>query len=73
MSTHAIDVAKVANTLLEFSRDNQHALVEVITEYFTSTDESRDSDSDEDDVPDDGQAQLQGRARINTKHDTILL
>ena len=47
--------------------------MEVITDYFTSTDESRDSDSDEDDVPDDGQAQLQGRARINTKHDTIIM
>ena len=47
--------------------------MEVITEYFISPDKGRDSDSDKDDVPDDGQAQLQGRARINTKHDTILL
>ena len=73
MSTHTIDAAKVANRLLEFSGDNQHALLEVITDYFTSPDKGRDSDSDEDDVPDDGQAQLHDRTRINTKHDTIMM
>ena len=71
MSTRAIDAAKAANTLLEFSGDDQQALLEVITDYFTSPDGGRDSDSDEDDFPDDGQAQLQGRTRINTEHDTI--
>ena len=75
MSTRAIDAAKAANTLLEFSGDDQQALLEVMTDYFTSPDERRDSDSDEDayDVTDDGQAQLQGRTRINTKHDNIMM
>ena len=70
---HTIDVAKAANTLLEFSRDDQQALLEVMTDYFASPDEGRDSDSDEDDFPNDRQAQLQGRTRINTKHDTIMM
>ena len=73
MSTLAKDAAKVANTLLEFSGDNQQALLEVMTDYFTSPDEGRDSDSDEDDVSNNEQAQLQGRTRINTKHDTIMM
>ena len=73
MSTRAIDAAKAANTLLEFSGDDQQALLEVMIDYFTSPDERRDSDSDEDDVTDDGQAQLQGMTRINIKHDNIMM
>ena len=73
MSTCAIDAAKVANTLLEFSGDDQQALLEVMIDYFTSPDERRDSDRDEDDVTDDGQAQLQGMTRINIKHDNIMM
>ena len=73
MSTRAIDAAKAANTLLEFSGDDQQALLEVMIDYFTSPDEHRDSDSDEDDVTDDGQAQLQGMTRINIKHDNIMM
>ena len=44
-----------------------------MTDYFTSPDGGRDSDSDENDVLDDEQAQLQGGTRINTKHDTIMV
>ena len=73
MSTRAIDAAKAANTLLEFSGDDQQALLEVMIDYFTSPDERRDSDSDEDDVTNDGQAQLQGMTRINIKHDNIMM
>ena len=79
MSTYAIDTAKAANALLELSGDDQQALI--MTDYFTSPEGGRDSDSDEDgvpdddedDVPDNGQAQLQGRIRINTKHDNIIM
>ena len=69
MSTCAIDAAKAANTLLEFSGDDQQALLEVMTDFFISPEEGRDSDSDEDDFPDDGQSQLQGRTRMNTIDD----
>ena len=71
MSTRTIDASKAANTLLEFSGDDQQALLEVMTDYFTSPDKRRDSDSDEDDVTDDRQAQLQGRTRINTNMITL--
>ncbi len=71
MSTRTIDARKAANTLLEFSGDDQQALLEVMTDYFTSPDKRRDSDSDEDDVTDDRQAQLQGRTRINTNMITL--
>ena len=64
---------KAAKTLLEFNGDNQQALLEVMTDYFTSRDERRDSDSDEDDVTNDGQARLQGRTRININHDSIMM
>ena len=53
MCTSARDAAKAANTLLEFSGDDQQALLEVMTDYFTSPDKDRDSDSDEDDVTDE--------------------
>ena len=46
MSMRAIDAARAANTLLEFSGDDQQALLEVMTYYFTSPDEGRDSGSD---------------------------
>ena len=45
MSTRAIDAAKVANTLLDLSGDDQQALLEVMTDYFTSHDEGRFSDN----------------------------
>ena len=73
MSTCAIDAAKAANTLLVFSGDNLQALLEVMTDYLTLPDEHRDSNSDEDDVPNNGQAQLQGRTKINTKLATIII
>ena len=41
MSTSTIDAAIVANTLLDFSRDNQQTLLEVMTDYFTSCDVDR--------------------------------
>ena len=44
-----------------------------MTDYFTSPDERRDSDSDEDDVTDNRQAQLHSRTRINTKYDNIIM
>jgi len=66
------NAAKAANTWLEFSEDNQQAFLEVMTYYFTSPEEGRDSDSDKDGVPDDRQVQLQSRTRITTKHDTII-
>jgi len=56
MSTSAIDVTKAANTLLDFSRDDQQALLEVMADYSTSPVEGRDSDSDEDGTTDDQQA-----------------
>ena len=51
MSTSAIDTAKAANTLLDFSGDDPQALLEVMADYFTSPVEGRDSDSDEDGTP----------------------
>ncbi len=48
MSTSAIDAAKAANTLLNFSRDDHQALPEVMADYFTSPVEGRDSERDED-------------------------
>ena len=51
MSMCAIEVAKVAITLLEFSGGDHQALLEVMTDYFTSPDKDRNSDSDDDDVP----------------------
>ena len=36
MFTSAIDVTKAANTLLDFSRDDQQALLEVMADYSTS-------------------------------------
>ncbi len=56
MSTRAIDAAKAANILLDFSRDDQQALLEVMADYYTSAVEGRDSDSDEDGTTDDRQA-----------------
>ena len=56
MSTSAIDVTQAANTLLDFSRDDQQALLEVMADYSTSPVEGRDSDSDEDGTTDDQQA-----------------
>ena len=56
MSTSAIDVTKAANTLLDFSRDDQQALLEVMDDYSTSPVEGRDSDSDKDGTTDDQQA-----------------
>ena len=56
MSTSAIDVTKAANTLLDFSRDDQQALLEVMADYSTSPVEGRDFDSDEDGTTDDQQA-----------------
>ena len=44
-----------------------------MTDYCTSPDECRDSNSNKDNVTDDGQAQLQGRTRIITKHDNIMM
>lgn len=60
MSASARDAAKAANTLLEFSGDDQEALLEVMADYFTSPDEVRDSESDDDGDVDDPQANLQG-------------
>ena len=48
---HTINMAKAANTLLKFSGDDLQALLEVMTDYFTSPDEGRDSNNDEDGVP----------------------
>jgi len=46
MSTSAIDVPKLANTLLEVSGDDQQALLEVIADYIISPDDGRNSNSD---------------------------
>ena len=43
-------------TLLDFSRDDQQALLEVVADYFTSPIEGRDSDNDEDGTTDNQQA-----------------
>ena len=67
MTTSAIDAAKAANTLLGFSTDDQQALLEVMTDYFTSPEEGRESDSDEDSTTDDRQHNLEGTAKINIK------
>ena len=67
MTTSAIDAAKAANTLLGFSRDDQQALLEVMTDYFTSPEEGRESDSDEDSITDDRQHNLEGTAKVNIK------
>ena len=67
MTTSAIDTAKAANTLLGFSRDDQQALLEVMTDYFTSPEEGRESDSDKDSITDDRQHNLEGTAKINIK------
>ena len=56
MSTSAKVATKAANTLLDFSRDDQQALLEVMADYSTSPVEGRDSDSDEDGTTDDQQA-----------------
>ena len=56
MATSAIDVTKAANTLLDFSRDDQQALLEVMADYSTSPVEGRDFDRDEDGTTDDQQA-----------------
>ena len=56
MCTSAIDVTKAANTMLDFSRDDQQALLEVMADYSTSPVEGRDFDSDEDGTTNDQQA-----------------
>ena len=63
MSTSAIDAAKAANTPLDFSRDDQQALLEVMADYFTSPDEGRESDSDEDTTTDDRQDNSEGTVK----------
>lgn len=85
MSRSATDAVKAVNTLLEFSGDDQQALLEVLTDYFTSpedgTDPESNPESDEDNTcheDDDGQANLQGTATLTMhaknydKHHNIL-
>ena len=71
MSTSAIDVPRVANTLLEFSGDNQQALLEVIVDYIISPDDGRNSNSDKEDIPSDEPSCKVGKNKI--KHDTIMM
>ena len=75
MSTSATDAVKAVNSLLEFSRDDQQALLEVLTDYFTSPEDATDSESnpesDEDETcheDDDGQANMQGTATMHAKN-----
>ena len=66
MTTSATDAAKAANALLGFSARDQEALLDVMADYFTSPEEGRDSESDEDeDEFDNGQTKLQGTAKLN--------
>ena len=73
MMTSATDAAKAANSLLRFSGRDQEVLLEVMTDYFTSPEGGRDSESDEDDDEfDNGQTKLQGTAKLNAiSTDTI--
>ena len=73
MTTSATDAVKAANSLLGFSRRDQEALLEVMTDYFTSPEGGRDSESDEDDDEfDNGQTKLKGTAKLNAiSTDTI--
>ena len=75
MSTSATDAVKVVNSLLEFSGDDQQALLEVLTDYFTSPEDATDSESNpesnEDETcheDDDGQANMQGTATMHAKN-----
>lgn len=68
MSTSAIDVPRVANTLLEFSGDNQQALLEVIVDYILSPDDGRNSNSDKEDIPSDEPSCKVGKNKNKTGH-----
>ena len=70
MMTSATDAA---NSLLRFSGRDQEVLLEVMTDYFTSPEGGRDSESDEDDDEfDNRQTKLQGTAKLNAiSTDTI--
>ena len=69
MSTSATDVVKVVNSLLEFSGDDQQALLEVLTDYFSSPEDDTDPESNfESDEDDDGQANMQGTTTMHAKN-----
>ena len=57
MAQRATDVAKAVNTLLDFSCDDQQALLDVIQDYFCEPDP--ESEDEEDDNPEDS---LDGKA-----------
>ena len=74
MTTSATDTAKAANSpFLGFSGRDQEALLEVMTDYFTSPEGGRDSESGKDaDEFNNGQMKLQGTAKMNAiSTDTI--
>ncbi len=58
MAAGASDVAKAVNTLLSFSDDDQHALLEVIQDYFCLPEDGTDQEDLVDD--DDGETTLEG-------------
>ena len=68
-----IDTAKAANALLEFSGDNQQALLEVMTDYFTSPDKRSGSDNDEDYVILTMGKPICKVGQEYTKHDIIVM
>ena len=74
MTTSATDTAKAANSLpFGIQWNSQEALLEVMTDYFTSPEGGRDSESGKDaDEFDNGQMKLQGTAKMNAiSTDTI--
>ena len=46
MARRASDIARAVNTLLDFSGDNQTALVEVIQDYFCEPDSEIEDDQE---------------------------
>ena len=53
MARRATDVAKAVNTLLDFSGDDQAALLDVIQDYFCEPDSQDAAQEDEDETPED--------------------